>query len=174
MVFMNECPSEGNYMSGKLKIRVAGPNNYEGIIAIFKSWGSESWDTKFAERYYRDFFGNRHCYQMDEVLVGVINGRIVGVTGYCPDIQETDDIHWLNWFFVHKDFQKHGYGGLLLDHVIEILKTKKARKLYVDTTSYRFYKPARKLYESRGFIKEAVLKDYYGKGEHQIIFGLSL
>jgi len=37
-------------MSGKLKIRRADPNDYEGIIAVFKSWGLEGWDTKFAER----------------------------------------------------------------------------------------------------------------------------
>ncbi len=161
-------------MSGKLKIRVADPNDYDGIIELFDSWGSKNWDKKFAERYYRDFFDSRRCYQMDEVLVGLINGRIVGVTGYCPDIQETDDIHWLNWFYVHKDHQGYDYGKQLLDHVIEILTIRKARKLYVDTTSYRFYKRAKALYESRGFKYEGTLMDYYGKGEDQIILGMIL
>ena len=161
-------------MSGKLKIRAANPDDYEGIIELFDSWAPYNWDKKFAVRYYRDFFNNRHCHHQDEVFVGVDNGGIVGVTGYCPDIQETDDIHWLNWFFVHKDFQKHGYGGLLLEHVIDILKAKKARKLYVDTTSYRFYERAKILYESRGFKYEGTLKDYYGKGEHQIILGMQI
>jgi ribosomal protein S18 acetylase RimI-like enzyme len=141
---------------------------------LFDSWAPYNWDKWFAVRYYRDFFGNGHCYPMDEVFVGVVDGRIVGVNGYCPDIQETDDIHWLNWFFVHKDHGGNSYGKQLLDYVIEILKAKKARKLYVDTTSYRFYKPAKALYESRGFKYEGTLKDYYGKGEHQIILGMQI
>ena len=164
----------GNDMFGKLEIRIAEPIDYDEIIEVFDSWTRENWDKKYAERYYREFFDNRHCRPKDEVFVGVVNGRIVGVTGYCPDLQESDDIHWLNWFYVHKHFLNHGYGGLLLDHVIEILKTKKARKLYVDTTSNKLYEDAKALYESRGFIPEGTLKDYYGKGEDQIIYGMSL
>ncbi len=90
-------------MSGELIIRPADPNDYEAIIAVFDSWAPDKWDKEYAERYYRDLFDNRHCHPKDEVFVGVVNGRIVGVSGYCQDLQETNDIHWLNWFYVHKD-----------------------------------------------------------------------
>lgn len=161
-------------MTKKINIRSADPNDYNAIIAIFDSWRPDHWDSDYAKIYYREFFDNRDDCSQDKVFVGVADGRIVGVTGYCPDVYETDDICWLNWFYVHKDLQKRGYGGQLLDHVIEILKANKVRKLYVDTASYRFYRHAQELYENTGFKQEAVLKDYYGKGEHQVIFGMYL
>lgn len=161
-------------MTGELKIRIAEPNDYEEIIKLFNSWTPDNWDTEYAVRYYRDFFDNRHCCPLDEVFVGAVNGKVVGVTGYCPDIDETNGIYWLNWFYVHRAHRMHGYGEQLLDHVIEALKIKKTRKLYVDTTSYRFYKKAKALYEKKGFTHEGTLEDYYEKGEHQIIFGMRL
>lgn len=163
-------------MSKELKIRPANSDDYKGIIALFKSWYPDDWDTNCAKKYYQDYFGGKHGYPKDKVYVGILNKKILGVTGYCPDVCETEGIYWLNWFYVHKDFAQrgYGYGHQLLNYVLKIIKAKKARKLYVDTTSYRFYAPAKKLYEDTGFIEEGVLKDYYGEDEHQIILGLNL
>ena len=162
----------GKDMPDKLNIRYASPADYGEIINIFESWGFDHWDTDYAAKYYRAFFNN--CCQGDEVFVLKISCKIVGVTGYCPDPEESDGIYWLNWFYVHKDYKDHGYGRKLLDYVINKLKNKDARKLFVNTTSYRFYKPARDLYKAKGFKEEGILKDFYGKGEHQVIFGLVL
>ena len=157
-------------MAGQLKIRSAEPNDFDEIIDLFESWAPDNWDSGYAKRYYQNYFDN--LYPVDEVFVGTIDNKVVGVTGYCPDPEETGGIYWLDWFYVHRDITKHGYGGQLLDHVIGILKNKKARKLYVNTASSRLYKPARKLYKDKGFEEEGVLKDFYEKGEHQIIFGM--
>lgn len=161
-------------MAVELKIRAADPDDYDEIIELFDSWEPNNWDRKFAVKYYRDFFDNVHRCVMDEVFVGVVKGKIVGVTGYCPNDDKPNDTYWLNWFYIHKDSQKHGYGGLLLDHVIGILKDNKVRKLNVDTSSDWFYALARALYEGRRFSEVEVFKDYYGKGEDQIIFGMNL
>ena len=69
----------GNNMSGKLDIRIAEPIDYDEIIEVFDSWARKNWDKKYAERYYKNYFDNRHCRPKDEVFVGVVNGRIVGV-----------------------------------------------------------------------------------------------
>jgi len=160
-------------MTKKLNIRYAAPNDYGEIINVFESWGSDHWDTDSAAKYYRAFFNN-HIWSQHEVFVGEIGDKVVGVTGYCPDSEETEGIFWLNWFYVHKDFNKHGYGGQLLDYVIKKLKNKEARKLFVNTTSYRFYKSARDFYKDKGFKEEGILKDFYEKGEHQVFYGMSL
>lgn len=161
-------------MTKKIIIRPACPDDYNTIIELFDSWYPDNWDSYYAKRYYRDFFDNPHFYLGDKVFVGIVDERIVGVTGYCPDPEETEGIYWLNWFYVHQDFIKHRYGGQLLDHVVEILKNKRARKFFVNTTSYGFYEKARNLYKAKGFEEEGVLKDFYEKGEHQVFFGMSL
>lgn len=114
-------------MTGQFKIRSAEPNDFNEIIDLFESWTPDNWDSDYAKRYYRNYFDN--LCPMHEVFVGTIGSKVVGVTGYCPETEETDDIYWLNWFYVHQDFNKLGYGRQLLDHVIGILKNKRARKL---------------------------------------------
>lgn len=157
-------------MSEKIEIRSANPDDYDTIIKLFDN----NQDKEFAMRYYKFFFNDRHCCPHDEVLVKVVEGKIVGVIGYCPDRLETDDIYWLGWFYVHKDCRGHGYGRELLDYVIDILKNKPARKLYVDTSSFTSYEKAMGIYEKTGFAYEGTLKDYYEKGEDQIILGKHL
>jgi ribosomal protein S18 acetylase RimI-like enzyme len=161
-------------MKNKLIIRPAAQDDYKEMIKVFDSWRPNNWDSKYAKRYYRDFFDNHNSTSQDKVFVGVLDERIIGVTGYCPETKETENIYWLNWFYVHQDFQHHGYGRQLLEHVIGILKNKRARKLFVYTTSDDFYEPTRDFYKKMGFQKEGVLKDYYGKGEHEVYYGLSL
>jgi ribosomal protein S18 acetylase RimI-like enzyme len=156
-------------MSEELEIRTANPDDYDAIIKLF-----DNQDKEFAVRYYKVFFNNRNCCPHDEVFVRVVEGKIVGVIGYCPDRLETDDICWLGWFYVRKDFRGYGYGRELLDYVIDILENKPVRKLYVDTSSFTSYKEAMALYEKTGFVHEGTLKDYYEKGEDQLIFGRSL
>lgn len=156
-------------MSGYLKMRAADPGDYEEIIELFDSWTPNHWDRKPAVKYYRGFFDNAPRCIMDEVFVGVVECKIIGVTGYCHNRNDPQETYSLNWFYVHKAFHELGYGGQLLDHVIGILKGKAAHKLNVKTSSDEFYAPARALYKRRGFSKVKVLKDYYGKGEDQII-----
>ena len=156
----------GDAMSEELEIRTANLDDYDAIIKLF-----DNQDKEFAVRYYKVFFNNRNCCPLDEVFVRVVEGKIVGVIGYCPDRLETDDIYWLGWFYVHENFRRHGYGRELLDYVIDILKIKPVRKLYVDTSSFTSYKKAMALYKKTGFAYEGTLKDYYEKGEDQIILG---
>ncbi len=49
----------------------------------------------------------------------------------CLHHSDIGDVYWLNWHYTHKDFEGQGFGGKLLEHMIEILSTK-ARKFYVN------------------------------------------
>ena len=93
--------------------------------------------------------------------------------GCCPDRLETKDVYWLGWFYTHQDFEGNNIGGKLLGFMIKHLSDS-ARKLYVDTSSDSFYRPALNLYLKNGFQIEAVLRDYYEDGEDQIILGMNL
>lgn len=154
-------------------IRAAKPSDLEGIKAVFKSHQPDN-DWKFAKRYYHSYFTAPQMHSNAVVLVAVVEGRIVGVVGYLRDRTEIDDIFWLGWFYVHAEDRGKRYGELLLDRVVEEVKERGGRKLYTDTSSWSFYAGAHRRYQEYGFKKEARLKDYYAKGEDQVIYGMTL
>jgi len=157
-------------------IRSAKKEDIGNILKVIASDRSgNKWYRPLAEKYYKSKFNNIcDCFEGDEVFVGVVNKKIVAVIGYCPDRLETKRSYWLGWFYVHKDYRDNKYGQTLLRKVIKELKHIGARKLFVDTSSDPNYIKAVNFYLKNGFKLEAVLRDYYGKGEDQIIFGREL
>ena len=159
-----------------MEIRSAKKEDVDNILRVIASdrFGNK-WDKPLAEKYYRSKFNSAcNCFEGDKVLVGIVNKKIAGVIGYCPDRLETKRSYWLGWFYVHKDYRDNRYGHTLLRKVIDELKNIGARKLFVDTSSDPNYIKAVDFYLKNGFKLEAVLRDYYGKGEDQIIFGREL
>ena len=140
-------------------IRPAKADDYDAIIEIFDSWKPQNYDTQYAIKYYQKFFSEIPCCQHDTVFVCENDGHVVGVTGYCPD-DETNDVYWLNWYYVRKNLTSQGHGRFLLDFVIKELKENGARKLYVDTSEDQLYVRAIQLYKAMGFKEEARLKVY--------------
>lgn len=110
----------------------------------------------------------------DRVFVARAGKEIIGVTGYWYDDYAESGIYWLGWTYVDRKFQGQGVGQKLLDRVVRELKKKKGRKLYVDTSSRSLYRKAIKFYLANGFKREGKFKDYYQKGEDQIVMGKEL
>jgi len=100
--------------------------------------------------------------------------EIIGVSGYWYDEYADSGVYWLGWTYVDPSCQGQGIGQKLLHRVIQDLKKKKARKLYVDSSSRRLYRQAIRFYLANGFKKEGVFNDYYQKGEDQIVLGKEL
>jgi len=110
----------------------------------------------------------------DRVFVARLGSEIIGVSGYWYDDYAESGIYWLGWTYVDPKYQRQGIGQKLLDRVIRELKKKKARKLYVDTSSRGLYRQAIRFYLANGFKREGKFKDYYQKGEDQIVMGKEL
>jgi ribosomal protein S18 acetylase RimI-like enzyme len=159
--YLRVLPKEG------LTIRKAIAKDRDSIFEIFESQDTK-WDIPYARKYYDNYFNDVNPGDM--VFVGIVDGDIVAVTGYCPD-SDIDDVYWLNWHYTHKDYEGKGIGGKLLEHVIEMLSPK-IRKFYVNTGSRLLNLRALNLYLKKGFRIEAVLRDYYGEGEDQIMLGM--
>lgn len=160
----------------QIEMRSAKKKDIREMLEVI---GSDSfmkkWDKPLAGKYYKSKFSNTcDCYDEDKVFVGIVNNKIMAVIGYCPDRFETKRSYWLGWFYVHKKYRDKKYGRTLLRKVINELKYIGARKLFVDTSSDPNYIKAVNFYLKNGFKLEAVLRDYYGKGEDQIIFGREL
>jgi len=151
-------------------IREAKIKDKDDILSIIGSYPLLKWDKSIAQKYYDDYFSEKKdiCLKGDAVYVGEVDNKVIGVIGYFLDRYETLNC-WLGWFYVHKDHQNKGYGTKLLDFIVEELKNKKVKKLFVDTSSDNAYKEALNFYLKRDFKKVTEIKDYYGIGEHQII-----
>lgn len=157
----------------RTEIRHARREDMRAIEEIFRSY-EPAHDWTYARKYYEDFFGAPERHREDAVLVGISEGRVVGVIGFNVDRYEASDIYWLGWFYVHRDERGQKHGARLLKQVIREVKRRGGRKLFTDTSSYAFYKGAHRRYKDLGFRAEARLRDFYEKGEDQVIYGMAL
>ncbi len=66
----------------------------------------------------------------------------------------------------HEDYRNKGYGKLLLNHVIEYLKTQEVLYLTLEVRESNIF--ALKLYESVGFERIVTKEKYYKDGEDAI------
>jgi len=155
-------------MGVKIRIRDARVEDKDKILQLIESHPCK-WDKGIAKRYYDDYFSDNSVFlKGDKVYVLVSDRRIIGVIGYSLDRYETKN-YWLDWYYIDKKYEGQGYGRKLLHHVTRELKRKGVKRLFVDTSSDRFYSNALRMYLGNGFKIEAIIRDYYGKGEDQII-----
>jgi len=156
-----------------IKIREAQIKDKSSIIDLIKSYSL--WDEKYAVRYYDCYFTDNPIINEDLTLVAEINDKVVGVIGYCENYFDTNYAYCLNWFAVadrYRGWQDGSIAHKLLETLEMDLRRYRIKKIFVTTG----HCPERchGFYLKHGFQFEARLKDYYGKGEDQIIFGKDL
>ena len=138
----------------------------------------DPFDGECAKRYFNLYFDDpTRLDSSDEdnyIAVEESRGEVAGVVGFSPDKYGTPDTYWINWLYVDSRFRRAGIGAKLLDFIIDRVRSRKARKLYLDTSSDPIYEAAVALYERFGFQIEGRLKDYYDPNEDYLIFGLVL
>lgn len=157
----------------KLEIRPALPEDLKSIKAVFKSHEPDH-DWKLAKRYYRSYFSTPANHPGEVVLVGISADRVAGVIGYLRDRRRAQGVFWLGWFYVHSQGRGQSFGKRLLERVIAEVREHGGRKLYTDTSSFKLYDRAHRLYREVGFEEEGTLRDYYEDGENQVVYGMDL
>ena len=130
-------------------------------------------DARYAKRYYKDYF-RRWGRGWDKVIVAERAGQLIGVSGYFYDNKEAQGIYWLGFTYIHPRYHGYGIGTQFLRYLQADLKRRKARKLFLATSSNAIYGGAVSFYTNHGFRWEGTLKDFYGLGEDQIIMGKDL
>ncbi len=148
----------------------------DAVLAVIESQDDD--DAEEAEPGYRAIGG---C--LDQFVIRE-KGEIIGVTGYLtpPACEQT---YWLSWTYVDAEYANQGHGRKMLTALIEHLKEKDARMLFVNVSDYvddapeegddgAIYAAALHLYQSLGFKIEIMHPDYYDKGESQIVLSLRL
>lgn len=105
------------------------------------------------------------------VIDGGERDRVMGVSGWYVDDLEARGVWWLGWTYVNPYEQGNGYGSVLMEFVLAMMRQFGARKLFLSTSSLEKYREAIGFYERHGFEREGRLRDFYADGEDKLIFG---
>jgi len=135
------CQSAGNFNEAEVAVAV------ELVQERLAKGPASGYDFLFAE--------------MDEVTVGY--------TCFGP-IAGTMDRWDLYWIVVDEKFRGRGLGRQLILETERLIRTAGGRRVYVDTSSRKDYRDARKFYQAGGYVREAVVHDFYAPGDHKVLY----
>lgn len=152
-------------------IRTAQKQDVKAILDVIRR--TLKYDLKFARRYYERFFDDGdEMTEGDAVYVACVGRDVAGVIGYARDYLSTDFSYWLGWFAVRDEFRRQKLGTRLLRRVEEDLRSMGKHKVFVSTEDSNSI--AKSFYTRHGFRTEGVVRDYYSKGEDELIMSKNL
>lgn len=86
----------------------------------------------------------------------------------------TKNSYDLYWIATHDDYRGKGVGSIILRETEKKVKSMGGRILYIETSSKPLYKPTQYFYEKHGYLKEAILKEFYDINDDKIIYSKHL
>lgn len=98
-----------------------------------------------------------------------VGGTTCGYACYGP-IAGTAVSYDLFWIAVHRDWQKHGLGKLLLGETERRIGEQGGGRVYAETSGRGEYAPTRAFYERCGYRLEARLQDFYAPGDDKCVY----
>lgn len=130
-------------------------------------------------------FEQKESGEVEQRLLAVIRGHdpgtvltakegpvVVGAGYFAPE--PFSDRCWNLYFLVvDKDHHGRGIGSRIIKEVEQRLRDLgpgQARVLLIETSSTEQYVNTRAFYVARGYAQEATVRDYYGPGDHKVIF----
>lgn len=97
------------------------------------------------------------------------DGRLVGFA--CCGLEWATVGTWdLFWICVSPEMRGKGVGRALIREVEARVKAASGRLIVIYTSSTDAYAPARRLYESAGFVRAAAIPDYYAEGDDLTVY----
>lgn len=110
------------------------------------------------------------------LVVETNDGSVVGAAQFAPE--PFADRMW-NLYFIAVDptSQGAGIGGSVMAYVEAELKRRgeqEARTLIVETSSTDQYARTRRFYRGLGYDEEARIREFYGPGDHKVVFWKSI
>ncbi|MCB1504308.1 MAG: GNAT family N-acetyltransferase [Hyphomicrobiaceae bacterium] len=104
-----------------------------------------------------------------EFIMAEVADKLAGYACFGP-IAGSDLSHDLYWIAVASDVRGHGIGHLIMRKVEAAVKTRGGRIVYADTSSSAKYAATRAFYIAQGFRQQALLPDFYRRGDGKVIF----
>jgi len=97
------------------------------------------------------------------------NNKVIAFTCYgpIPGTQASFDLYWIA---VHKLYRAKGLGKILMNMLVEDIRNRAGKNIWIETASRPLYEPTRKFYISYGCKKVAELPEFYGKNDNKVIY----
>ncbi len=89
---------------------------------------------------------------------------------YCEPERMTDGTYNLLAIAVDPDRQSNGIGQQIVAAVEQAVRDLRGRVLLVETSSLAEYERTRSFYDQLGYDREAVIREFYAKGEDKLVF----
>jgi ribosomal protein S18 acetylase RimI-like enzyme len=95
--------------------------------------------------------------------------NLLGFACYGPH-PLTESTYDLYWIVTDKHAKGRGVGKALMAVVEKEVAALGGSLLIAETSGKELYKPTRGFYKKRGYLKEAVIKDFYAPGDDLVMF----
>ena len=106
-------------------------------------------------------------------VIALKKGKIIGYGCYGP-IPCTLTSYDIYWIAVSPDLQGLGLGKILLLEMERLIAEAGGIRIYVETSMQAKYASTRSFYEKSGYIREAMLDDFYAPGDGKAIYSKKL
>ncbi|MBW1299014.1 GNAT family N-acetyltransferase [Aquimarina litoralis] len=106
---------------------------------------------------------------MDIWFTTIAQGKPVSI-GYCAPERLTEGTYNLYAIAVRKDQQGKGIGKEMMEYIENELKENKCRILIVETSGKPDFALTREFYLKCNYTKQAVIPEFYEKGDDKIVF----
>lgn len=146
-------------------IRSITSDDLPALIAVINS--SELFPGEFLNEMTMDFLTNSDSpemwftFEQTNVPIAVM---------FCAPEKMTEGTYNLYLIAVNKNIQGTGIGTKMMSFLEKELQLKGVRILLVETSSLPEFELTRKFYDNLGFEREAVIREFYQKGEDKIVF----
>jgi len=102
-------------------------------------------------------------------LCADVDGRFAGYACYGP-VPMTDRTYDLYWIAVDPGLHGRGVGRTILAAMEGDLRSRGARKVFIETGGREAYLPTRRFYEATGYRVAAILEEFYRRGDDKVVF----
>ena len=136
-------------------------SHLDEIVAIENSSFEKPWSrNQIKDDIQTNINSENWVFTLDRKVVGYIFGWIA-----------QNEFHLHN-IAVHPDHLRKKIGKKLIQHIISKVVDQKVNVILLEVSINNI--SARKCYQSLGFVKGGVLKDYYSKGDDAILYNLEI
>jgi ribosomal protein S18 acetylase RimI-like enzyme len=103
-------------------------------------------------------------HQTTTVIYNNEKGELVGYMSYQEKLEIPNTAELVN-IGILPSYRGQGYGDKFMNYYLDLFKNMKSRLV-----AHPENESAKKLYEKHGFLPVKILKDYYGVGEHRLLY----
>lgn len=146
-------------------IRPVERADIDGIKTVLEF--CELFPSEYLDEMIADYFNNP---ETEERWFTCINENKPSAIGYCVPEKFTSGTYNLLAIGVAKCDQRKGIANAMMTYIEQVLKSKDARILIVETSSDSAQEGARKLYNKLGYSQEATIREFWNEGEDKIVF----